>query len=72
VVSAGDDGTVRIWRVFESPHALIEVARARLPRGLTEAQRARYHLPPRVIMANSNGIRMVAPQAGSGASRSNR
>jgi WD40 repeat protein len=49
VVSAGEDGTVRVWHVFASEHALIEAARASLPRHLTDAQRARYHLPPRAI-----------------------
>jgi WD40 repeat protein len=49
VVSAGDDGTVRVWRVFASEHALIEAARASLPRQLTDAQRARYYLPPRSV-----------------------
>jgi len=47
VVSAGWDGTVRVWRVFANEHALIAAARAGLPRPLTDAQRARYHLPPR-------------------------
>jgi WD40 repeat protein len=49
VVSAGAGGTVRVWCAFASEHALIEVARASLPRQLTDAQRARYHLPPRGI-----------------------
>jgi WD40 repeat protein len=49
VVSAGDDGTVRVWHVFASEHDLIEAARASLPRQLTNAQRARYHLPPRGV-----------------------
>jgi len=47
VVSAGLDGMVRVWPVFASEHALIEAARASLPRQLTDAQRAKYHLPPR-------------------------
>jgi WD40 repeat protein len=47
VVSAGFDGTVRVWHVFASEHALIEAARASLPRELTDTQRAKYHLPPR-------------------------
>ena len=41
------DGTVRLWHVFASGHALIEAARASLPRQLTATQRAKYHLPPR-------------------------
>jgi WD40 repeat protein len=45
VVSAGRDGTVRIWYVLASEHELIEAARASLPRQLTDAQRAKYHLP---------------------------
>jgi len=49
VVSAGQDGTVRVWQVFTSEHVLIEAARASLPRRLTDAQRARYHLPPRSV-----------------------
>jgi WD40 repeat protein len=49
VVSAGDDGTVRVWHVFASEHDLIEAARASLPRQLSDAQRAKYHLPPRGV-----------------------
>jgi WD40 repeat protein len=49
VVSAGNDGTVRVWQVFASEHALIEAARASLPRQLSDAQRAKYHLPPRGV-----------------------
>ena len=49
VVSAGADGTVRLWRVFASEHALIEAARASLPRQLSDEQRAKYHLPPRSL-----------------------
>ena len=49
VVSAGHFGTVQLWRVFASEHALIEAARASLPRQLTDAQRAKYHLPPRSV-----------------------
>jgi WD40 repeat protein len=47
VVSGGDDGAVRVWHVFASEHALIEAARAALPRQLTDTQRAKFHLPPR-------------------------
>jgi WD40 repeat protein len=49
VITAGEDGTVRLWHVFASEHALIEAARTSLPRPLTDAQRARYHLPPRGV-----------------------
>jgi WD40 repeat protein len=49
VVSAGQDGTVRVWYVFASEYALIEAARASLPRQLSDAQRAKYHLPPRGV-----------------------
>jgi WD40 repeat protein len=49
VVSAGQGGTVRLWGVFASEHALIEAARASLPRQLTDDQRAKYHLPPRGV-----------------------
>jgi WD40 repeat protein len=49
VVSAGMDGTVRVWHVFASERALIEAARASLPRPLTDTQRANYHLPPRGV-----------------------
>jgi hypothetical protein len=49
VVSAGQDGTVRLWHVFASEYALIDAARASLPRQLTVAQRARYHLPRRGV-----------------------
>jgi WD40 repeat protein len=49
VVTDGDDGTVRVWHVFANDHDLIEAARAILPRQLTDAQRARYHLPPRSV-----------------------
>ena len=47
LVGIGDDRTLKLWRVFTSEHALIEAARASLPRQLTDAQRAKYHLPPR-------------------------
>jgi hypothetical protein len=43
------DGTVRVWHVFASERALIEAARASLPRPLTDTQRANYHLPPRGV-----------------------
>ena len=49
VVSAGQDGTVRVWYLFASEYALIEAARASLPRQLSDAQRAKYHLPPRDV-----------------------
>jgi WD40 repeat protein len=49
VASADSDGPVRVWCVFASEHALIEAARASLPRQLSDAQRARYHLPPRGV-----------------------
>ena len=49
VVGASGDGSLRVWRVFTSEHALIEEARASLPRQLTDAQRAKYHLPPRSV-----------------------
>jgi len=49
VISGCHDGTVRLWHVFSSEHALIEEARASLPRQLTDAQRAKYHLPPRGV-----------------------
>jgi WD40 repeat protein len=48
-VSAGQDCTVRLWRVFTSERALIEAARASLPRQLSGTQRAQYHLPPRGV-----------------------
>jgi hypothetical protein len=49
VVSAGSDRTVRLWPVFANAHALIEAARASLSRQLTDAQRAKYHLPRRGV-----------------------
>jgi WD40 repeat protein len=49
VISGCHDGTVRLWHVFASEHALIEAARASLPRQLSDAQRAKYHLPPRSV-----------------------
>ena len=49
VVSAGEDGSVRVWHVFASEQALIEAARAILPRPLTDTQRAKYYLPPRSV-----------------------
>jgi hypothetical protein len=49
VVGTGRDGTLRLWDVFASEHALIEEARAALPRQLTDAQRAEHPLPPRRI-----------------------
>jgi hypothetical protein len=48
-VSAGHDRAVRVWHVFASERTLIETAQASLPRQLTDAQRAKYHLPPRSV-----------------------
>jgi len=67
VVSTGRDGTLRLWDVFPSEHALIEEARAALPRQLTDAQRAKHPLPPRRIysarkrpLASGQGRRCAA------------
>src|SRR5271166_3095052 len=49
VVSAGEDGAVRLWQVLASEHDQIAAARASLPRQLTDAQRAKYYLPPRGV-----------------------
>jgi WD40 repeat protein len=42
VLTASDDHTARIWRVFPSVKALVEYARAIKPRALTPAQRKQF------------------------------
>jgi WD40 repeat protein len=44
IVSGSGDGTIRVTWIPESKEELIETARARLPRELTEQEKRRYHL----------------------------
>ena len=44
IVSGGEDKTVRVIRVPRTKQELIETARARLPRELTDEERRRFHL----------------------------
>jgi WD40 repeat protein len=44
VVTASEDGTARVWRVFSTTQALIDYARSIVPRQLTSAQRQQYFL----------------------------
>ena len=44
VLTASADQTARIWRVFPTVRALVEHARAIMPRGLTPAQRKQFFL----------------------------
>jgi WD40 repeat protein len=47
VVTASDDTTARIWRVFSTPQALVDHAKAIVPRCLTPAQRESAFLDPK-------------------------
>jgi WD40 repeat protein len=50
VVTASTDNTARIWPSFPTTQSLVDEAKARLPRCLTQEQRARFFLavePPR-------------------------
>jgi WD40 repeat protein len=47
VVTASDDTTARIWRVFSTPQALVDHAKAVVPRCLTPTQRERAFLDPK-------------------------
>ena len=44
VLTASRDRTARIWRVFPTAAALVEHARAIMPRALTPAQRKQFFL----------------------------
>jgi len=44
IVTASDDHTVRIWPAFSTTQALIDYARAVMPRQLTDEQRKQYFL----------------------------
>jgi len=44
VLTASSDNTARIWRVFPTAAALVEYARAIMPRALTPAQRRQFFL----------------------------
>jgi WD40 repeat protein len=44
IVSGSFDGTVRVTWIGRTRQELIDTARARLPRELTEAERRRFHL----------------------------
>ena len=44
VVTASDDETAKIWRVFPTTQALIDYARSIVPRQLTPEQRKQFFL----------------------------
>jgi WD40 repeat protein len=44
VITHTEPGTVRAWPVFDTPQALIDTARARITRPLTDAQREEFNL----------------------------
>lgn len=44
MLTASEDGTARIWRVFPTDAALVEYARAIMPRALTPEQRKLFFL----------------------------
>lgn len=44
ILTASDDGTARIWPAYSDPQELIDVAKERMPRCLTQQQRAQYYL----------------------------
>ena len=46
IVTTSSDRSVRLWTAFGTPQALIDFARAHMPRELTPAQRERYFLSP--------------------------
>ena len=45
LATACDDGTARLRRVYPTPQALVDAAKARAARCLTQAQRREYFLP---------------------------
>jgi WD40 repeat protein len=47
VVTASDDGTARIWRIFPTAQALVEAAKEAVPRCLTPQQREDNFLDPK-------------------------
>jgi WD40 repeat protein len=44
IVSGSEDGTIRVTWIGRSKQELIQTARARLPRGLTEEEKRRFYL----------------------------
>jgi WD40 repeat protein len=46
IVTGSRDNTVRVWEVFPVGQALINNAKARVPRCLTTEQRQLYHIAP--------------------------
>jgi len=44
IVTTSTDRSVRLWTAFGTPQALIDYARAHMPRELTPTQRERYFL----------------------------
>ena len=53
IVSGSQDRTVRVTWVPRSKQELIETARARLPRELSEAEKRRFHLTPDCPLSSS-------------------
>ena len=46
VFTGSADRIARIWRIFSTPQALVDAAKASAARCLTSAQRTQYFLPP--------------------------
>jgi hypothetical protein len=46
ILTGSADRTARLWRVFPTAQALVNAAKERAARCLTQAQRAQYFLPP--------------------------
>jgi dipeptidyl aminopeptidase/acylaminoacyl peptidase len=46
VLTTSDNGTARIWRVFLTTRALVDEAKQKVPRCLTQGQRERAFLEP--------------------------
>ena len=44
IVTASDDNTARIWRVFPTTQDLVDYARSIMPRELTPEQRRKFFL----------------------------
>jgi WD40 repeat protein len=57
IVTASDDNTARIFRVFRDQKELLTFAKSRVSRGLTPAQRiANYLDPPDAARAKDNTV----------------
>jgi len=46
IVTASDDNTARLWKIFANTQELVSHAKVGIPRCLTTAQRNTFFLPP--------------------------